>query len=187
MRCLLSFALDALLASNANAQAFGVAMGEPVTKYNGKNQDGITYDITVPQPNSEFEFYTADATPTTGICNVTGTGKPHNDDPSGISVQKAAKKLKTGLTAKFGNSKSFGLTLDEVIYDDPDLVWALKEDIASVHVAWHKKYGSQLPPGVKQVSLGILATDDKTARILLYYNFDNDDRCEALAGQTGGG
>src|SRR5688572_26710303 len=107
MRRLVAFALLCFVSTPLCAQAFGVNMGDPIGKYSGKATDNKNqYRITVPLPNKEFEFYLAVATPSTGICKVSGVGHNHENDDYGTRVRAAFEDLRSALGAKYGNSKS---------------------------------------------------------------------------------
>ena len=182
MRCVIFSALLAMMSTGANAQAFGVGMGDPVSRHNGTGKDGIDFRVTVPQPNSEFDFYSARATPVTGICRVVGFGNDHKNDAYGTSVRGAYKSLQSALNAKYGNNKSFDfLRTDALWNEDKEFVWSIFKNERTMSTFWDRGEGSQLPPNVRAINLRIVAVNSSAAYIVLSYEFDNYDKCEELS------
>jgi len=184
MRRLLTLALLCVASTKLDAQAFGVNMGDPVSKYGGKlTQHGKhQYRITVPLPNKEFESYLAYATPETGICKVSGIGRNYENDDYGTDVRVAYGNLRAALTAKYGNAKSFDFIVSGALWDEPrEFVWSILKDERSISSYWDRDEGSNIPPNIAIIGLRVKAVSSRATYISLGYEFTNMDRCEAIA------
>ena len=183
MRKLSTIALVCLMPAQLNAQAFGVNMGEPVSKYGGRptGQSKYQYKISVPLPNREFESYVAYATPETGICKVSGIGRDHENDDYGSEVRSSYASLRSALTAKYGASKSFDFIKSGALWDEPrEFVWSIYKDERSVASYWDRDEGSAIPSDIEIIGLQIKSVSSRATYISLAYEFRNMERCNAL-------
>lgn len=184
MRAMLTIFLTSLLANGvANAQAFGVEPGAPVSRYNGKvfpEGGPFRFEIKVPQPNREFEGYMATATPETGICSVTGVGATYENDNYGVSARTAYSVMKEALRAKYGTYKEFDSLEAGARWKQPrEWVWSIFKNERTVSSFWDEEARSSLPVGIRRIGLQIKAIDATGAYLSLRYEFANFDQCPA--------
>lgn len=176
--------LTVSLPTAAHSQAFGVKMGMPVSAYAGRPSITGTknvYDITVPQPNSEFEFYTAWATPQTGVCKVTGFGKDHVNDPYGASTKLAFSKLKSALQQRYGSSSDYDLLNPSSIWKEQnEWNWSIYKKDRNLASFWNVESEASLPSEISRVSLMALAIKPSAAFLKVSYEFSNFDKCNAI-------
>ena len=183
MRTLI-FTILLLCSGMANAQAFGVNMGEPVSKYAGVASGDFTYRVKVPQPNSEFEFYTVLATPSTGICSITGYGKDYKNDAYGTQVRSSYNGLQEALNSKYGRNKSFDFIRNGALWDDADeFIWSLHKNERTLTTYWDDEELSNMPANMGSVNLRVTAVSPQAAYVVLTYRFDNIDACLSLIGK----
>lgn len=164
----------------ALAGPFGVNMGKPVSGYSGRptSVKGV-YSITVPQPNPEFESYSAIAAPMTGVCKVWGIGRDHGDDAYGSSVRNAYERLRGLLDAKYGQSKEISFIKSGALWDkDREWVMSIKQNERTVMAYWLSKDGLALPDGLVAISLTVRATSSSSAYLDLTYEFGNFKTCQ---------
>ncbi len=169
-----------------NAQAFGVNMGDPVSKYGGKPTDNRgQYTITVPLPNREFRYYLATATAETGVCKVSGIGQNHENDDYGSGVRTAYDGLRTALTAKYGNPKSYDFLKYGALWKQPrEFVWSVFKDERALASYWSTANGSNIPSEIDIIGLSVNAVSSRATYIRLSYEFRNMDRCDAILKST---
>lgn len=171
-----------LIHGTAYAQAFGVEMGAPVSKYSGQRQgNSNSYVIKVPQPNEEFESYMAVATPQTGVCKVTGIGKTYRNDNYGTSAKAAFHNLKTILAQRYGNSKDFDFLHAGALWKEPrEWVWSIYKNERTLASFWDAEERSNLPASLNAFTLSTNAVDTSGAYLRLSYEFSNFDACKRV-------
>lgn len=173
------------ISSIAMARSFGVAPGKPVRTYAGKpsSVDGV-YKIIVPQPNSEFESYSAVATPETGICKVWGIGKDHDNDRYGANVREAYDRLKAILNEKYGASQEYSYIKSGALWDKPeDWVMSVKENERTMVSYWIMP-DKHAVEGIKSISLEVKAFSSSSAYLDLTYEFENFPLCKKRFNST---
>lgn len=179
-----SVLIAAMVPDMASAQAFGVQPGDPVSKHAGKRyEDSATlYEVSVPNPNPEFDLYMATAAPGVGICRVVGLGKTYENDEYGTSARAAYRRLKSALAARYGNSKEFDFLRAGAIWDEPrEWVWSVYKKERSLSSFWDSQEGSNLPAGLTSVTLQTKSVNPSSgAYLTVTYEFDNLDRCDAV-------
>lgn len=171
----------------ANSQAFGVQMGMPVSSYGGRpsqsGQDQV-YRITVPQPNSEFEFYTAWATPQTGICKVTGFGKDHTNDAYGSRTKATFAKLRSALRERYGRSLDYDFIKSGAVWDGAhEWNWSMYKKERFLSSFWDAEERSSLPANVNSILLDARAVKSSEAYVVVTYEFANINQCVAIINQ----
>jgi hypothetical protein len=169
----------------AHSQAFGVQMGAPVSRYGGKLLEGskFSFEIRVPEPNSEFESYVAIATPQTGICKVTGLGVTHQNDDYGTDTRAAYDRLRDALTKRYGTNKSFDFIKYGALWNEPrEWVWSIYKKERTLSAYWDKDERSSLPQSVSIIGLHAKAVSSSAPYITLNYEFANMDTCSSLMG-----
>lgn len=181
MHKLFIWMICSVIATPAMSQAFGVDAGQPVSRYQARpSQTEGAYKIVVPQPNGEFESYTAIAHATTGICKVWGVGRDHSHDKYGSDVKQAYVRLKEVLNGKYGRGQSIEFIRSAGIWtDDDEWVMSIRQNERTHATFWTKEQGAQLPPNVAGISLEIRALDSSTAYVDLTYEFSNFAKCRA--------
>lgn len=178
-RYLMIAVLALMMSSVATAGSFGVVPGKPVRTYAGKpgKVDGV-YTIVVPQPNSEFESYSAVATPEIGICKVWGIGKDHDNDRYGADVREAYDRLKALLNDKYGASQEYSYIKSGALWDKPeDWVMSVKENERTLVSYWLMP-DKQAVEGIKSISLEVKAFSSGSAYLDLTYEFENFPLCK---------
>jgi hypothetical protein len=165
-------------AGAAQAQAFGVSMGEPVSRYLGKpTGNGNQYEIKVPQPNDEFEFYLVNATPQAGICSVTGIGRDHKDK-SGRTLRASFARLTTTLNERYGSNKTFDfIKPDATNTGANDYHASLYKDEREVATFWDREEKSRMPADLLAIMLAQESVNPQLGYITLKYEFTNLKQC----------
>ena len=179
---LIIIALTTLLAmsgTGASAQAFGIEKGSPIGSLNVVREvDEFYYIVTVPKPHPEFESYAVRTSSETGVCKVTGIGKDHDSDRYGTSVKSAFSSLSNSLNNIYGANKSFDFLNFGALWDEPnEWVMSLKQNERSYSTYWDEEEKSDMPEGLRSVSLHVKSTSSDSAYIVLKYEFDNFDVC----------
>lgn len=173
----------ASLSAPAYAQAFGVNAGDPVSKYSGKQSlagKQYYFQISVPQPNGEFESYTAFATPQTGICKVSGLGRNH-DDAYGSSLRQSFTRLSNALNERYGTGDQIDFIRTGALWDEPrEFIWSIYKDERMLVTYWTPGSGATLPKGLQAVALDTRAVSSSNAYLVLTYEFDNFNRCKQI-------
>lgn len=166
------------------AQAFGVEMGVPVSKYGGKlvTPSPYYFQIAVPDPNPEFESYAALATPQTGICKVSALGRTHYSDSYGLETKGAFDKLVAALSAKYGKSQKFDYLQRGALWSKPnEWNWSIYKKERVVAAYWTLEIGSPLPPTIEGIKLDVRSVNPTDgAYVALAYEFANFDACEKI-------
>lgn len=184
MRYFIAGALAALCSAELQAQAFGVEMGAPISKYGGKliTESPYYFEITVPDPNGEFESYAAFATPETGICKVSGIGKTHHNDADGTETKKAFDGLLSVLSEKYGEATKYDYLKSGALWDkSQEWTWSIYKNERVLDAYWLIANGSRLPPAVQGIRLdanSVNPTDG--AYISLSYEFSNFYSCKRI-------
>jgi hypothetical protein len=169
-------------AVSAHAQAFGVHMGDPVSRYGG-TPTGIAnqYKITVPQPHGEFKSYFVTATPQTGICAVSGGGRMHENDKSGFAVRSSFKSLHGALSARYGKSKDFDFLHAGALWKEPhEFSWSLYKEERTLSSFWDDKQRSQNLGEIETIGLWAEAVSSTGTYLILRYEFRNLAKCRAI-------
>ena len=175
------FMIMLLCSGVANAQAFGVNMGDTVSKHGGVSIGDSLYRIKVPQPNSEFESYLALATPSTGICKVIGIGRDYKNDSYGTQIRSSYASLQQALNSKYGANKTFDFIRSGALWDKQnEFVWSIFKNERTMATFWTRNEGSTLPATMTGVSLQIKSTSASSIYIGLTYEFANSDECRGL-------
>lgn len=170
------------LPAMANAAAFGIEMGTPLSSLgNVQRRDAPNvYEVTPPQPHSEFDTYLVLAAPVHGVCKIVGIGKDHLGDRDGTSVRGRAAELTSTLTAKYGSSKLYDFLHAGSIWKDAgDWAMALRLKERSYARFWNREFASTLPSDVEGITLEAGATGPSTTYLRLTYEFTNMDQCLA--------
>lgn len=170
----------------ADAQAFGVAPGKPISQYSGKpiQGDPYYYEIKVPEPNNEFESYTAVATPRTGVCKVTGIGRTHQNDDYGSDTRSSFTSLRGRLSQRYGSSHDFDFLRSGAIWKESrEWVWSIYKHERTLASFWVPSEGATLPAPLRAVTLEAKSVNPSSgAYLTLTYEFDNFDACKAVIG-----
>lgn len=174
-----------LLPTLASAQAFGVRMGASVSEYGGRRAPGSTnpfyFKIDVPQPNREFESYSAFATPQTGICKVSGLGITHANDRYGTASKSAFSGVKQALVSRYGRSRDFDFLKSGALWDEPhEWVWSIYKDERTLTSFWTREDGASLPPSIVSIMLDMRAVSSSSPYLSLTYEFANFRTCLAI-------
>jgi len=169
-----------------DAQAFGVQMGATASNYHarlaGSKNDPTFVEITVPQPNSEFESYLAITTPQTGICKVIGVGRTHKNDDYGIDLRSKYSDLKSTLNERYGKSDDIDFLRSGALWKEPrEFVWSLYKHERVLVSYWTPNAGSLLRPPIRALSLEAKSVDPSLGSYLsLSYEFENFPQCQAI-------
>jgi hypothetical protein len=166
----------------ANAQAFGVQMGDSVLKYGGTaTEHKNEYRIRVPIPNSEFDFYIAKATSQTGICSVLGLGKTHENDSYGIDIRSTYEHLQDAMTAKYGLFKSYDFLSAGSIWKNPnDSAMAFYKHEKHLASFWSSEYSSINLGNLESIGLIVHALNSSDTYLNLKYEFKNINKCNEI-------
>lgn len=167
-------------AADAHGQAFGVVGGAHVSRYQGVKSGVGYYRIKVPQPNSEFDFYTAKTTTTGLICKVTAFGRTYENDDYGTRVKGRFDTLSEALTTRYGPGRKFDFLRSGALWDEPrEWVWSIWKNERELSYFWTPTTGADLPPGVQGIKLAAAAIDSSGAYLTLGYEFTNFSACKA--------
>ena len=185
MKVAVFMAAALLCCGAAHGQAFGVKPGAPVSDYSARPAPGVAdpnfFVITVPQPNSEFETYTAVATPETGICSVSGIGVTHRNDEYGVATKSAFADLRQALTSRYGAGQDFDFLRSGALWDEPrEWVWSIYKKERTLASFWTVENGSSLPAGVHAIALEANAAGSSSPYVSLKYEFTNFSRCKSI-------
>lgn len=177
--------LVAVIAPAANAQAFGVTMGAPISKFANAEKFEQAGPITLykletlPSPHSEFESYLLAATPAQGVCKVMGLGKTHRADKSGTSVRSAYEDLVEALNAKYGHGEEYDFSHAGALWKDSDeFAMALRQNERTLAALWSRSKGSSLPEDIEGISLDTSSPDGSSTYLTLTYEFSNFAACK---------
>ena len=186
----ISLLLLCLSSSTAlHAQAFGVQMGVPVSKYQarvaGDGTDPNAFRITVPEPNSEFEGYLAFATPQTGVCKVIGLGKTHANDAYGTETRSAFDRFRSALVARYGKSSDYDFLRSGALWKEPqEWVWSIYKKERTMTSFWIPSSGAVLPAELSAIRLDARSINPASgAYLVLDYEFANFAQCKKLMDQ----
>jgi hypothetical protein len=168
----------------AFAQSFGVTMGAPVTAYHSKMSGSSPYafQIQVPEPNSEFESYIAIATPSNGICKVTGIGRTHTNDDYGTEIRATFSRMRDALSDKYGANRQFDYIKSGALWDKPrDWVWSIYKKERTLVAYWLAENGSSLPATIEAIELVTRSVSPTSGAYLsLTYELSNYDECKKI-------
>jgi hypothetical protein len=188
MRLIALSVLFSLLATTAHAQAFGVVMGAPASRYGGKVVTASPYyfRISVPDPNDEFESYAVLATPETGICKVSAIGRTHSNDEYGTQVKAKFKDLESALAEKYGRPREFDFLKSGALWDGPrEWVWSVYKHERTLASYWLTSTGASLPSPVEAIQLDTRSVDPSSgAYVALSYEFSNFDACKKIIARS---
>ena len=162
------------------AGPFGLSQGMPLSslKVVRKLSDGM-YSITVPNPNSGFEIYTAVLTPQDGLCKIVALGKDFDNDRYGSSAREKYAELKEFLDQKYGEGQTFDFIKNGALWDSSDeWVMSIKQN-ERTYVTFYitDKLPQKLPDYLKGIKLEVDALSSSTSYVRLGYEFANIDTC----------
>ena len=165
--------------SPANAQAFGLQMGQKHGELNVKEDGGgMLYFIIPPIPHPDFESYLALITPKGGLCRVTGIGKMLPNDPVGMAVKIRFKSLESSLSSKYGSSKrSDFLKSDSIFRKEQEWVMGIFKQERYLFTVWDSEQKSNLPRNLDSINLQVQAADHAASFVNVSYQFSNFDLC----------
>ena len=172
-------------ASPALAAPFGIAMGTPQSQLNIlRNVDETTavktYEISVPQPNSEISFYDVDLTAKTGVCRLIAFGTSHPGDDTGALVRSVYSSFKTALDGKYGKDEEFDYLNDGSKLTGPSqFAQGLNDNERSLVTYWDSSTKAGLPSDIQAISLEAEAVDGDSTYIVVTYEFSNYNDCAA--------
>lgn len=172
-----------VLSPNADAQVFGINMGQKAASLDGaveikeaRGRATRQYTVkTVPLPHSEFESYSVWETTKQGICRVVGIGKTHSADKLGFSVRRAFDGLDAALTAKYGVSEKYDFLHPNSIWSEADdFAMSLRMKERSLLKFWVVNAGT-----IGTIGLTTYAVSSTDTYLKLAYDFTNLEDCVA--------
>lgn len=172
---ILGLTLVAALSGHANAQAFGLSVGQKLDQIPGAQvsaDDPAQYLIIPPKPDAAFPTYKAYIYPETGLCEVDGYGPALE----GAEGAKAAIIYQAKMAAEL--DKSFGKGAED-IYGDGSATSTIEDDLLAAEISVQRTYSKQantLPDGVSSVVL-FLQSEEGIPQVSVAYYFDNEDAC----------
>jgi len=178
---LASCALAAFAPLTAEAAAFGVEMGTPLSQLRiVETFKGDMYSVAVPSPHSEFESYTVWAPPSHGVCKIIGVGKNHTGDRSGVEIRTVMSEFRKILTEKYGKSETFDFLESGSIWDEPeDFGMALTKKEYNLATYWTKQVESTMPADVGWIKLEAFAISSSITYLTLVYESSRIEECVA--------
>lgn len=169
------------------AGPFGVQMGAPISSIPGAKPSKTIGEVTVysvntlPAPNPEFEYYLIMASAKTGICKVTGIGKDHPGDATGVKVRGIFENLSNALAQKYGSSKLVDFLHADALWNKPgEFAMALTEEEYSLSRFWDEEEKSTLPADISGISLEAGGKGRDVTYVALRYELRNFEACTDL-------
>lgn len=165
----------------AAAGPFGLTQGTPVSRLLVvKKLDGdYRYEVRVPTPLSEFDFYIATVTPGEGLCRVTAIGRTLENDSNGASARAVYTSLKNALDEKYGNSKAFDFVHLGALFDKPsEFAMAIFRNERSLSAFWDNQERSRLPADLSSIQLSVKALSSSKTYVNISYELGNFDACQ---------
>ncbi len=163
--------------SAANAQAFGLQMGQKLEELNVKSdQGGQNYQIIPPLPHPDFENYMAVVTQKAGLCRVLGIGKTFSNDSYGSYAKSTFNSLENFLNSKYGPSKRFHFLKTKSIWNE-DREWVMS--ILKNERVLSSYWGFERPklPNDLRINLSVRALSSSESYLNIFYEFANIDAC----------
>jgi len=174
-----------IMPAAANANAFGVEMGEPVSELNVVSDLGDwLYQVSPPTPVSSFETYVVYALPKAGSCIVRGVSKIYERDRYGIDVRKDFSRISGLLDKKYGTGQLLDHLLPGALWDKPeDWVFAIRQNERYYQAEWKVEDKE----GLHDIIMVVSATSPSKSWIVLQYRFSNFEDCEKEAAEKEAG
>lgn len=166
-------------ANSTSAQSFGITSGASLAdlKIISDNGDG-QYEVEVPKPNREFDFYTVTLTPETGVCRVSGYGRTHSNDRFGTSSKTAFDDLRIALEKNYGRHHFADFLKEGSIWDNQsEWVMSFYQNERVYQAIWDEEEHSNLNSNLKRIYMDMNALNASDSWVYLRYEFDNHDRC----------
>ncbi|WP_051935360.1 hypothetical protein [Deinococcus sp. YIM 77859] len=195
-----TLALLLLASTPATAQTggpvepFGLRQGLPISellKMGAKPLETPGYYRLdrVPNPNSNFEFYTVKASPEQGLCRVRGVGVIIRNDKSGYRTRQVFNDLETSLNNKYGKGLRFDFLKSSSIWDETnDWMMAIRTEDRYLTTFWSVSEGLKLPRGLDNIMLNVNALNSSDGYVDVSYEFSNMKACtDELKGDVGKG
>ena len=162
----------------AHEGPFGISMGESVAELHGVPMGRDIYRVSrPPTPNADFPLILVVAFPTTGVCQIMGSGNVNTDDPTGEKVQSDVDRLAGLLEAKYGPSKK----QDDCNDSDEacNRVWTFdaKQGVASYSYNWVNSAAAK-PQKIALITLMAQADSAASTEAVLGYD-SSDEACAA--------
>lgn len=170
-KLILLTALTTLSFSSLANEAFGIKMGEPMSKYPTYNLDGVD-TVRPPLPHKEFKYYFTHGTKQTGICKVIVATPPITTSEFGSNIKIKYSEFKSILASKYPlDNKDYEYLTPGSIWNEPrDFMMGLLKKDRYHSAAFNNSKGTK-------VILGVTPLGRTSAFLKLSYEFKNFDEC----------
>lgn len=180
----------ALTPATANAQAFGIRIGNNISNYKVVSRSRNFYVVSPPIPHEKLESYFALTAPDGEICSVSGAGQTITNDLSGARSRDEYGYWAQALIRKYGKPSTNHdfITPDSTFAQKNDFRRAVQDKVRTLSAFWFSKDGALLTSDLSSIWLDMKAFDSGTFISLTYEgrNFINcrerslDDRDAGL-------
>jgi hypothetical protein len=152
---------------------FGLLAGSTPS---GKTARYIVDFYTVPNPHPDMKAYVGMWDPDNGLLNVTAHSEVFQEDQTGFLATRLYDRLKRQLSLVYGPCHSLE-------YLDRNSIWDNENEFARsvlendrVHLSqWNEESESKLDSGVRNIKLYVTSDSDESLRVVLCYNFSEED------------
>jgi hypothetical protein len=172
-----------LCVTNAEAGPFGLEMGMTLKDLGGTPTElakGMHSMTTVPKPHPAFEAYVVKIGPKSGLCSIKAVGKSIETSVYGTQLRSAFNEMEAKLTQTYGKDKKIDILMPGSMWKEPNdfMMGMLKKD-RMLAAEWEAQYGSNVTGNLRYVALMARALSADAGDIVLEYNFQNKDECDA--------
>ncbi|GEM_PF-2496583 len=174
----LAAALMLAATTGAQAQAFGIREGMPVSDLKVVEDWGDGYYlITPPEPSPLFARYLVQTAPGVGVCSITGIGHTLLNDRTGTKAKERLGVLVAALTARHGEPRvSYDHLPPGALWDGPT-EWAasLHQEERTYATGW----GPDPELNINAITVRARADNHSDTYVNVTYGFTNLPRCKA--------
>ena len=145
----------ALTPATANAQAFGIRIGDNISNYKVISRSRNFYVVSPPIPHEKLESYFALTAPDGEICSVSGAGQTIVNDMSGARSRDEYGYWTQALIRKYGKPSTNHdfITPDATFSHKNDFKQALQDKVRTLSTFWFAKDGALLTQDVSSIWL----------------------------------
>jgi hypothetical protein len=129
---------------------------------------------TVPEPHPEFDSYSFQLAPETGLTSITASGRRTPSNPDGTELRERFESLCAELGQKYGPSHSIDHVDDDPRWLVPELWMRSVQEQGRICIAvWSKGAGHRLPADLRDVILMLRAHSETEGSLFLTCNSAN--------------
>lgn len=164
----------------ANAQAFGIKLGDRIQNYKVLNGDRNFFEVSPPIPHEEMSNYFVITSPQGEICSIAGNTRPISGDYTGTQTRKTYNAIKDALIRRYTNPSSEYdfIKSDATFSQKSNFRQSIEDNSRTLSSYWLADDGADLPPPLIGIGLEVSAIPSGSY-VSIKYEAENTETCRS--------